>query len=119
METIAPSALVVAILYVLTRWMHATVEHAVAHPDNGRPDITWRLTWWIAIIVSALSAASVHVWLLTKTAPGWEVFAFNGVVEIAVCCSPSSAADDINLLPTQIRGHAKLCSELYARISSA
>ncbi len=80
METVAPSALIVAILYVLSRWNLATVEHAVAHPGNGRPEITWQVSWWIAILVSALGAASVHVWLLTKAAPEWEVLVFNALV---------------------------------------
>lgn len=80
METLGPSAFIVAVLYFLSRWALATVEHAVAHPGKGRPELTWRLAWWIAIIVCVLSAASVHVWLLTKTTPGWEVFVFNGVV---------------------------------------
>lgn len=80
METIGPSALVVAILYFLSRWSLATVEHAVAHPGNGRPDVTWRLAWWLAVIVSLLSAGSVHVLLLTGTLPGRGVLAFNAIV---------------------------------------
>jgi hypothetical protein len=80
MDTIVPSAFVVAILYVLSRWALATVEHAAAHPGKGRPEITWHVTWWLAIIVSVLSACSVHVWILGKAVPGWEVFLFNAVV---------------------------------------
>ncbi len=80
METIAPSAFIVGILYVLSRWNLATVEHALAHPGNGRPEITWRLSWWIALIVSALAAASMHVWLLTGAAPDGGVLVFNGIV---------------------------------------
>jgi hypothetical protein len=80
METIGPSAFVVAILYLLSRWALATVEHAVAHPGNGHPQITWRVTWWIAILVSGLSTASTHVWLLTGTMPDWRMFMFNGLV---------------------------------------
>jgi hypothetical protein len=80
METIGPSALVVAILYFLSRWALATVEYAVTHPGKGRPQITWQLSWWLAIIVSLLAAASVHVYLLTKVVPSPEVFVFNAIV---------------------------------------
>jgi hypothetical protein len=80
METIGPSALVVAILYVLSKWSLATVKYAAAHPGKGRPEITWQLAWWLAIIVSLLGALSVHVWLLSKTTPVWEVFVFNAIV---------------------------------------
>jgi len=80
MNTIGPSALIIAILYFLSRWALATVEHAMAHPGKGRPEITWQVAWWISIIVSLLSAVSVHVWLLEKTVPTWEVFVFNALV---------------------------------------
>ena len=80
METIAPSALMVAILYFLSRWALATVDYAERHPGKGRPDVTWRITWTLAIAVSLLSTASVHVWLLTKATPTWEVFIFNALV---------------------------------------
>jgi hypothetical protein len=80
METIGPSALIVAVLYFISRWALATVEYAAAHPGKGRPEVTWQLAWWIAIIVCAMGALSVHVYLLTGTVPGWEVFAFNAIV---------------------------------------
>ncbi|MCP4654440.1 MAG: hypothetical protein GY856_03365 [bacterium] len=80
MNTIGPSALIVAILYFLSRWALATVEHAMAHPGKGRPEITWKLAWWLSIIVCLLSAASVHVWLLTQTVPTWGTFVFNALV---------------------------------------
>lgn len=80
METIGPSALIVAVLYFLSRWLLATVEYATAHPGQGRPQVTWQLAWWIAIIVCLGSAASVHVWLLTSAAPGWGVITFNAIV---------------------------------------
>lgn len=80
MYTIGPSALIVAILYFLSRWALATVEYAAAHPGKGRPQVTWQLAWWLAIIVSLLSAVSVHIWLLMKKAPSWEVFVFNAIV---------------------------------------
>lgn len=80
MNTIGPSALVVGILYILSRWALVTVEYAAANPGKGRPEITWQLTWWLAIIVSLLGAVSVHVMLLTRTVPGWEVFVFNAII---------------------------------------
>ena len=80
METIGPSAIVVAILYFLSRWALATVDHAIAHPGNGRPEISWQVTWWLAILVSALSAFSVHMWLLTNAVPSRGVIVFNALV---------------------------------------
>ena len=80
METIGPSAFVLGILYYLSRWSLATVEYAVRHPGKGRPEITWHLAWFLALIVSGLSAASVHIRLLTDAAPGWGVSVFNIIV---------------------------------------
>lgn len=80
METIGPSALIVAILYFLSRWILATLKHAAAHPDDGRPEVTWQIAWWLAIIVSLASACSVHVWLLIMATPSWGVFVFNAIV---------------------------------------
>ena len=80
MDTLAPSAFVIAILYFLSRWALATVDHAVAHPGNGHPRITWHITWWLAILVSLLSAASVHVWLLAGSLPAPKVMLFNAIV---------------------------------------
>lgn len=80
METIGPSALVVAILYILSRWALATVESAASHPDRGCPAVSWKVTWWLAILVSAGGAVSAHVWLLAKSPPPWEVFVFNAIV---------------------------------------
>ena len=80
METIGPSAFIVAILYLLSRWALATVDSAASHPDRGCPAISWKVTWCLAILVSAGSACSAHVWLLTKSQPPWEVFVFNAIV---------------------------------------
>jgi hypothetical protein len=80
METIGPSAFVVAILYFLSRWELATIEHAVAHPGVGRPEITWQIAWWFAMIVSVLGAISLHVRLLAETPPSPGVRLFNLIV---------------------------------------
>lgn len=80
METIGPSALMVAILYFLSRWSLATLKHAAAYPGKGRPEITWQLTWWSCIITSLLSALSMHVWLPSWSMPDRGVFVFNLIV---------------------------------------
>jgi len=80
MESIGPSALVVAILYFLSRWALATVEYAVAHPGSGRPQLTWQVTWWLALLVSLMSAFSLHVRLLSPAAPSGKVQLFNAIV---------------------------------------
>ncbi len=78
--TVGSTALLVAILYVLSRWALASVEHAVLHPGKGRPEITWKVTWCIALVVSALGACSVHVWLLEGSLPTWQPMVFNGLI---------------------------------------
>lgn len=80
MDTVGPSALLLAVLYVLSRWALETVKYAGANPGKGRPDITWRVTWTIALLVSAAGAFSAHVWLINLQRPGWEVFVFNGLI---------------------------------------
>lgn len=77
MDIVAPTALVVAILYVLSRWNLSAVEQAAAHPDKGHPAVTWKVSWYIALVVSLLGAASVHVWLLAEAALNGKVMAFN------------------------------------------
>ncbi len=80
MDTVGPSALVVAILYFLGRWSLASVEYATSHPGKGRPAFSWQVTWWLAMVVSALGAASVHVMMLQGAVPGAGVLVFNAVV---------------------------------------
>ncbi len=80
MDTIGPSALIVAVLYVLSRWALETVKYAGANPGKGRPDITWRVTWVIALLVSLGGACSAHVWLLELEKPTWEICVFNGLI---------------------------------------
>ena len=80
MDTVGPSALVVAILYFLSRWSLASVEYATSHPGKGRPAFSWQITWWLAMLVSALGAGSVHVMMLEGAVPPGEVLAFNAVV---------------------------------------
>ncbi len=80
MDTIAPSALIVAVLYVLSRWALETVAYAAANPGKGRPEITWTVTWTIALLVSLGGAFSAHVWLLELEKPTWEIFVFNGLI---------------------------------------
>jgi len=80
METIGPSAFVLGILYFLSRWSLATVEYAVRHPGKGRPEVTWHLAWLLSMLVSLLSAASVHIRLLTGASPEWGVAVFNVIV---------------------------------------
>ncbi len=80
MDTIGPAALIVAVLYVLSRWALSTVEYAGANPGKGRPEITWTVTWTIALLVSLGGAVSAHVWLLELEKPTWEVFVFNGLI---------------------------------------
>jgi hypothetical protein len=80
METVAPSALIVGILYFLSRWALATVDYAAAHPGKGRPDITWRMAWWLAILISLASAASAHIFILTNTRPTGAQMLFNGIM---------------------------------------
>jgi hypothetical protein len=80
MDTIGPSALIVAILYFLSRWSLATVRFASEHPGKGRPEVTWQMSWWLAMIVSILSAISLHVWLLRGEMPHWRIFVFNLIV---------------------------------------
>jgi membrane protein YdbS with pleckstrin-like domain len=80
METIGPSALVIGILYFLGRWELASLRHAVEHPGNGRPRVTWRMAWWLAILVSLLSACSVHVALLAGGWPKTGTLVFNAIV---------------------------------------
>jgi hypothetical protein len=80
MESIAPSALVVGILYFLSRWTFATVDYAAAHPGRGRPGVTWTVTWCLELLVSGASAASLHLWVLQGAAPRREVLLFDGLV---------------------------------------
>ncbi len=80
MDTVGSSALVVASLYFLSRWSLASVEYATSHPGKGRPEFSWQVTWWLAMLVSALGAASVHVMMLEGAVPGREILVFNAVV---------------------------------------
>ena len=80
METIGPSALVVAILYVLSRWALTTVEFAVTHPGKGNPQVSWKITWYLALAVSALGTTSIHLRLLDGHWPGKGVLIFNAMV---------------------------------------
>ncbi len=44
------------------------------------PEITWTVTWIIALLVSLGGACSAHVWLLELEKPTWEIFVFNGLI---------------------------------------
>ncbi|MCP3904696.1 MAG: hypothetical protein GY715_13800 [Planctomycetes bacterium] len=79
LDTIGPSALIVGVLYLLARWALITLDYAAAHPGRGRPEVTWTVTWIIALIVSAMGTASLHVWILSGK-PSGEVFLFNGII---------------------------------------
>jgi hypothetical protein len=80
METVGPTALVVAILYFLGRWALATVDFAAAHPGRGRPEVTWMITWLMALVVSGMGAASVHIRILEEAMPSRKIVIFNAVI---------------------------------------
>ncbi len=80
MEVIAATALMVAILYVLSRWALATVKFAAAHPGVGQPAISWSITWYLSLLVSLGAACSAHICLIAKEAASQEVYLFNGIV---------------------------------------
>ncbi|MHC5115045.1 MAG: hypothetical protein ACYTGP_11535 [Planctomycetota bacterium] len=79
MNTIGPSALIVGVLYLLARWALVTLDYAAANPGKGCPKVTWQVTWIIALIVSAMGAASLHMKILAGTVSS-EVYLFNGII---------------------------------------